>query len=201
MRFWIGVKASYPPSAVAEAEAFLAAINAALEQRGLPSYNEPDDLSLVDGDHTIGLSGEALGDETLRGWGDVACFHRGFRLRGPRDLYLPMDFLEPLEVPFGRFLVFRRKALVGSYGMLQWALEDMAESLAIPFAGDTLADEVARDISECRPLRSSPHLAYMEEVDIQLRPVWLLYLNAFRLAKRHGCALCVSHGAGGPTRA
>ena len=187
------MKPSYPASAIAEAEAFLAAINAALEQRGLPSYNEPEDLSLVDGDDAIGLSGEAFGAETLREWGDVACFCRGFRLRGPRDVYLPMDFLDPLEVPFGRFLVFSRKALVGSYGMLQWALDDIAESLAIPFAGDTLADEVARDIAECRPLRSSPHLAYMEEVDIQLRPVWLLYFNALRLAKRHGCALCVTH--------
>jgi hypothetical protein len=185
----IGVRASYSPEDTWQAEGFLEAINVALEQRGLPPYQDAHDLQGVDAGS--GRSPEFIGDSAIRHWFDIASGYAAFGLRGPRDVYLPSEFTEPLEVPFytwGRFQWFPRGALVGSHGMLQLALEELATVLDIPLTNAALSDDVVNSISKRVPLR--PQADSREDVQ-ELRPAWLLYFEGLRMARERQCALCV----------
>ena len=189
-RVSIGVRASYSPEDTWQAEGFLDAINVALEQRGLPPYQDAHDPQSVDAG--LGRSPEFIGDSEIRHLFDIASGYAAFGLRGPRDVYLPFEFTEPLEVPFytwGRFQLFPRGALVGSHGMLQVALEDLATALEIPVTNAALSDDVVSSIARRLPLRPQAD----SPADVQeLRPAWLLYFEGLRVARERQCALCVS---------
>lgn len=193
---FLGIRVSYIDEAQAIAIAFLKSINVALNEAGLPTYNDP--IEPIDA-YCDGLFGRSALDHhsgsCLIEFAQAASAnrtnpHSALLAKNPYRLaYLPCEFSEPLRTEHKESIAGRSEQIwIGSAPRLLQELTTLALQLGIPLDETGLSRSVAERINDFAPLFEGDDCSLAEDS----RTVWLLLYEGARLAIQHNVALSLA---------